>query len=765
MEQVVGTDRSVQRFKSLQESCVLIVGLGLIGGSLAKALKDAKCCAAVLGYTRSAESLQAALRDEAIDQGFDCLTDAVKAADIVVLCTPLSTYEALLTEIKPFVQHQILTDVGSVKACVLEVARTVFGSVPTTFVPGHPIAGSEKSGLVAAQSNLYRSHYVILTPLEQTDEQALTLVQGLWEEVGAQVSCMGFEQHDSILANTSHLPHLVAFSLVDTLARRPDSDQVFQYAAGGFRDFTRIAASDALMWRDIFKANRMALLESLNDFKEDLTALEAAIAADDQVQVMAVLKRAKQVRSAFTQSLLVRGQHAHGSPLNPARLDFYCEPADEISGQVQVPGDKSISHRAIMFGALAEGLTQVQGFLEGEDCLATMSAFQKMGVSITRSAPGAVTIKGVGIKGLQAPGVPLDVGNSGTSMRLLLGLLAAQSFDTVLIGDESLSQRPMTRVTEPLTAMGGCFETTKAGTAPVKILASSSLSAIDYQLPMASAQVKSAVLLAGLYAQGETQVTEPASTRDHTERMMQAFGVQLKRTEQTVSVEGGAVLRATDLQVPADISSAAFFMVAAALASRGELQLKQVGVNPTRTGVLHILRRMGANITLSNERLFGTEPVADIIVRPSVLRGIHIPVEWVPLAIDEFPVIFVAAACCEGETVLTGARELRVKESDRIQVMADGLQRLGVEAVPTPEGMRIQGRAHLSEAVFSGGVVESHGDHRIAMAFAVASVRAKAPIMIRDCANVATSFPNFTELAGQIGLHMRKQSCKVAQAK
>ncbi|WP_456447473.1 3-phosphoshikimate 1-carboxyvinyltransferase [Thiolapillus sp.] len=425
---------------------------------------------------------------------------------------------------------------------------------------------------------------------------------------------------------------------------------------------------------------------------------------------------------------------------------FHVRPGGALKGKLRVPGDKSISHRSIMLGSLAEGVTHVSGFLEGEDSLATLNAFRRMGVRIEGPDQGRVVIHGTGMHGLRAPDAPLDLGNSGTSMRLLAGLLAGQGLDLTLAGDASLSGRPMRRVTDPLALMGARVETTEAGTAPLHIRPVPALKAIEYEMPVASAQVKSCILLAGLYAQGVTCVTEPAPTRDHTERMLQGFGYELKREGSTVCLEGGGKLTACDIDVPADISSAAFFLVGASIAPGSDLILEHVGMNPTRDGVINILRLMGADIEVSNEHSVGGEPVADLRVRHAPLKGIHIPEDQVPLAIDEFPALFVAAACAEGETVLTGAEELRVKESDRIQVMADGLQALGVNARPMPDGMVIQGGG------LQGGEVDSHGDHRIAMSFAMAALRADGDIHIHDCANVNTSFPDFVSLAAGAGL-------------
>ncbi len=432
--------------------------------------------------------------------------------------------------------------------------------------------------------------------------------------------------------------------------------------------------------------------------------------------------------------------------MSSSNIQFQIKPGGVLSGSIRVPGDKSISHRSIMLGSLAQGVTHISGFLQGEDNLATLNAFRALGVQIDGPTNGDVTIHGVGMHGLRQPDEDIDLGNSGTSMRLLTGLFAAQKFNCTLTGDQSLSTRPMRRVTDPLSKMGCRIKTTEQGTPPVTITGNQSLSGISYAMPVASAQVKSSLLLAGMYANGSTCVTEPAPTRDHTERMLRGFGYPVETNGNKICLQGGGKLTACDIDVPADISSATFFIVGACIADGSDLTLTHVGINPTRIGVINILKMMGADIELQNERVVGGEPVADIRVRASRLNGIHIPPEQVPLAIDEFPAIFIAAACAEGETVLTDARELRVKESDRIQVMADGLVELGIDARATQDGMIIQG------GQLKSGTVESHGDHRIAMSFAIAALRAQGTITIRDCANVNTSFPGFSKLAGDTGL-------------
>ena len=427
---------------------------------------------------------------------------------------------------------------------------------------------------------------------------------------------------------------------------------------------------------------------------------------------------------------------------------YLIEPGSELAGETSVPGDKSISHRSLMFGAIADGITEVDGLLASEDCLATAAAMTAMGAKIfAPETPGDCwRVHGVGLKGLKRPPGNLDLGNSGTSMRLLTGLLCAQGFSTSLVGDSSLMTRPMERVAVPLRLMGAGI-TTCNGRPPVTIERSRGLVGIDYEAPVASAQVKSAILLAGLYAKGVTRVTEPGISRDHTERMLASFGVRVVKKGLSVEIEAPTSLKAHRIAVPGDLSSAAFFIVGACLASDAGVTLRNVGVNPTRTGVIEILRKMGAKIdvaTASTAR--GGEPVADIRIARSRLKGIDIDAGDVALAIDEFPVLMIAAACAEGVTRVSGAGELRVKESDRIRTVVDGLRALGAKVEEKEDGMIVTG------GPLKGGEVDSHGDHRIAMAFTIAGLVASGPVRVLDTRNIATSFPGFSEHAARLGM-------------
>ena len=737
---------------------VAFIGLGLIGSSLARVMLAENLSRHIVASTRSEKTLQDALELGLIEQGFNNPVDAVQGADLVVLALPVQATEKVLRLIQPHLaDNVILTDVGSTKGSVVAAAKAVFGEhLPAGFVPGHPIAGAEHTGVHAGKVDLFANHKVILTPLPSSAPWAVNKLIQMWESAKAEVICMDVEKHDEVLAYTSHLPHLMAFNLVEQLANREDNLDIFRYAAGGFRDFSRIAASDPQMWHDIFLANKTALLKAVDGFESQLAIIRQLIEQEDSHALMGLLGHAQAARQHFNHMLAKKPFMEN----NNVTQQFTILPgAKTFQGKFTVPGDKSVSHRSIMFGAIAEGTTHVTGFLEGEDALATLQAFRDMGVSIEGPKNGEVTIHGVGMQGLKAPAGAIYMGNSGTSMRLLAGMLSAQQFDSVMTGDASLTKRPMERIAKPLREMGAQIQTTgERGTPPVSITGAQALKGIHYDLPMASAQVKSGILLAGLWAEGETSVTEPEPTRDHTERMLRAVGYEVKTEGNRISLEGGGKLVGTNIQVPSDISSAAFFMVGAAITDNSDVTLEAVGINPTRTGVIEILKQMGADLSVENERIAGGEPIADIRIRGSrTLKGIHVPEDQVPLAIDEFPALFIAAACAEGQTVLTGAAELRVKESDRIQVMADGLKTMGIDCTPTDDGIIIQGKGKAGDwsAIFTGGEIESHHDHRIAMSFSMAGLRTSGEIKIVGTETVATSFPTFTELAGVAGLNIQ----------
>ncbi|MGZ0053228.1 3-phosphoshikimate 1-carboxyvinyltransferase [Brevibacillus gelatini] len=421
--------------------------------------------------------------------------------------------------------------------------------------------------------------------------------------------------------------------------------------------------------------------------------------------------------------------------------------AKKIAGTVRVPGDKSISHRAVMFGALAEGVTTIEGFLPGADCLSTISCFRRMGIEIEQQGD-KVTVYGKGWYGLQEPEQHLDVGNSGTTIRLMSGIMATQPFHVVLEGDESIAKRPMRRVIGPLRQMGAKIDGRKDGEFTPLSIRGGKLEGIAYQSPVASAQVKSAILLAGLQANGVTSVTEPHLSRDHTERMLQAFGVSVVRDGLTVSVEGGQKLTGRAISVPGDISSAAFLIAAVMVVPGSSLLIENVGVNPSRTGIIDVVKAMGGRLELLNERVVNEEPVADLLVTHSQLHGIEIAGDIIPRLIDEIPVIAVMATQAKGKTVIRDAEELKVKETDRIATVASQLSKFGGRVTPTEDGMIIEG-----ETALTGAVIDSMGDHRIGMAMAIAGLAATGETGIENEEAINVSFPGFEELIASICEH------------
>ncbi|SUZ76612.1 uncharacterized protein METZ01_LOCUS29466 [marine metagenome] len=732
---------------SIIDKSILIIGLGLIGGSIARGLKKANPNQFIAAIDSNEETKRLAIDQGVIDRSgeFDILC---KQSDIIILALPpIATLEFI-----PMVSacagiKTVVTDVASVKSAIIESVNKLDQTFVERFVPAHPIAGSEQSGYRASTNDLFVNRNVIFTPQLNNDSRAVSLVNDLWRQLGSRVLGMSFKRHDAVLAATSHLPHLLAYATVDVLAKQEQSEDIFRYAAGGFADFSRLASSDARMWSDIFTSNSEETLKILDVYIDNLQRLKILVDENEHDQLIKIFTNAKKTRDNF-----LRLHFDNGSRLSAelSKVQFNIEPGTQIAGRLKVPGDKSISHRAIILGSIAEGVTQIQGFLESEDTLRTITVFRELGVTIIGPENGELTIFGVGKNGLKAPRIPLYFGNSGTAMRLLTGLLAAQNFSGELIGDESLMERPMERVAEPLRSMGAIIKTADNGRPPIRTQ-SSALSGIRYDMPVASAQVKSSLLLAGLYAKGETTITEPFPCRDHTERMLIGFGYPLvvDKTNHSVTVSGGGLLRSADIDIPADISSAAFFMVAAAICPGSKLILQHVAVNPTRIGIINILQAMGGDIKLTNEREVGGEPVADITVNYQPLFGIEVPKDQIPLAIDEFPAIFIAAACAKGDTVLRGAAELRVKESDRIEAMANGLETLGIDNETYEDGIRITG------GQLDGGYVDSQGDHRIAMAFTIAGLRAKTPVIVANCANVATSFPGFVKAAQTVGIKVQ----------
>lgn len=729
---------------------VLIIGLGLIGGSFAKALKIRSCVGEIVGADRNEDECRLGLELGVIDRVAADLEAEVSAADLVVLAVPVKAMESVLEQIRPWLRlRTLVTDVGSTKGNLVAAARRLFGQLPPTFIPGHPIAGAEKSGVRAADADLFERHKVILTPLPETDPNATLELARLWQAVGAEVLQMEVERHDEVLAATSHLPHLLAFSLVDTLAREEENLDIFRYAAGGFRDFTRIAASDPTMWHDICIANRTAVLAQIDRYTTGLGRLREAVDTSDSQAMLGIFTRAKAARDHFTR--LLTGS-AYSSNDHTARVTLRVSSNGAPIGELVLPGDKSVSHRAIILAAIADGVTDISGFLESEDSLATLQAMRDMGVVIEGPHQGQVRIYGVGLHGLKPPPGPLYLGHSATSMRLLAGVLAAQSFDTELFGDESLSRRNMSRVAEPLRLMGAEIETGEDGGPPLKIRGGCRLQGIHYTLPMPSAQVKSALLLAGLWAEGETRIVEPVATRDHTERMLTALGAMVSRERNEVCLQPVTALLAARMEIPRDLSWATLFVLVASLKPGSDLLLKGVGVNPSRSGALQVLERMGAKITLSNQRLQAGEPVADIhVLAGKPLSAVSMDLSDLAAAADEVPLLLVAAACAAGTSRFTGLSGLRHKEDDPVAQTVRLLRQLDVAVELEQDRIEVTG-SHIK-----GGEVMLQGQIRVAMAALAAGLCGQDTLKIGGGGCLLVACPDLIELMQRLGLNVHKE--------
>jgi 3-phosphoshikimate 1-carboxyvinyltransferase len=739
----MNSDDAATALTGVQKPRVLIIGLGMIGASFAKALRLSQA-ATVIGLDARA-GVAAKARDMGIVDEAVSFPDLETPFDVVVLAVPVLAMGTVLEQLKPWLKPEtVISDVGSVKGAVISAAIEVLGELPPGFVPGHPIAGAERSGLEAAKSDLFDHHLLILTPLPTSSAEAVQLLTRLWQSVGADVVTMSPERHDEVLAATSHLPHLLAFSLVDTLARESENREIFRYAAGGFRDFTRIAASDPTMWHDVFLANRDATLTILKRFQADLDVLANAIEHNEGETLKSVFGRAKSARDYFTEILNSRQRHS-----DDIRKNLIAAPVREgLHGEVRVPGDKSISHRAIILAALADGRSELRNFGDGSDNRTTVEALRKLGASIEVGDEGRVSIAGVGRQGLRSADSPIYMGSSATSMRLLAGVLSAQSFASELIGDASLSQRPMDRIRQPLLAMGARIDLSGRDTAPILIQPVRELVPLDCSLPMASAQVKTTLLLAGLCAGVSVCLQEAGPSRNHTELLLAELGCPIRCDNGVIRLEPARQWTGFELDVPGDFSLAAVHLAAATLVPGSQLVVRGVGVNPSRLGLLDVMQRMGAKILLSNYRGSRGESVADIQVDYAPLAATECDALMVGRLIDEYPLLFVLAAQAAGTSRFSGVRELRYKETDRLKTMVEGLTTLGADIELKGDEVIIRGQANR---LLDGGIVDCVGDHRVALAFVVAAQTALRPVIIRNSGRVLGAYPDFAEHALALG--------------
>lgn len=729
---------------------ILIIGLGLIGGSFARAARKLTSVDSVVGFDLSREECELAIALDVIDEVATNLDKAVSEADLIMIAVPVKAIESVLAQIAPFIKPTaLITDVGSTKSNVVNAARRIWRELPAGFVPGHPIAGAEKSGVSASDTSLFQYRKVILTPLETTSEEAALVLARLWQSLGAEVLQMDPVRHDEVLAATSHLPHLLAFSLVDTLAAEAESTDIFRYAAGGFRDFTRIAASDPAMWHDVCVANREQLLNQIDRFTDGVAKLRSAIDKGDSQSLLGIFTRAKASREHFSR-ILERAGYAQLSNITPDQLRI--SPATCLSGHLRVPGDRSISHRAIILAAIAEGITDLDGFVECEDSLASIQVFRDLGVVIEGPHQGRVRVFGVGLKGLQKPSSPLYFGNSVTALKMLTGLLVAQSFDTELTGGDQLMAQELGELLEPLRNMGAQIEDTD-GSAPLKIRGVARLNSIQYAPIYSRAQIKSALILASISAGVELNLFETNTTRDHTERLLIDFGARVEREGRQLKIPLQESLVGHALQIPADLSIATAFALAATLVPDSSIIVERTGVNPTRMQTLRLFSRMGAKIELQSIREDGAEPFADLSVSSAQLRGIDCTSTELAGVGEELPLLLVAMACAQSMSQLVGVERLPQSQKllleqtlGQLEEMGLGVSYLGAEIEINPQPLYID------------KVLNAHQHPLLAMAFIIVGLVSQNDVKISGCRELGRVFPEYEEQARRIGIRLFKET-------
>ncbi|QLF94938.1 prephenate dehydrogenase/arogenate dehydrogenase family protein [Pseudomonas sp. ABC1] len=716
----------------------MVIGLGLIGGSFAKGLRASGLCEAVIGFDLDPQSRRLAVELGVVDRCAETLEEACREADLIQLAVPILAMERLLRTLagmKLDLQRIVLTDVGSAKGSVVRCAVEAFGCNLPRFVPGHPIAGSEQSGVSAAKPALFRRHKVILTPQPDTDPEALALVDRAWRVLGADVEHMAVEHHDEVLAATSHLPHLLAFGLVDSLARRHENLEIFRYAAGGFRDFTRIAGSDPVMWHDIFLANRKSVLATLDEFQADLDQLRQAMVDGDGHHLLGVFTRARAAREHFGKILAGRAYAEDEYADSP---NLRVERGAPLVGEASVPGDRLIALWAIVLAALAEGRSEISGFRASEDSLATIQAFRDMGVVIEGPQQGRLLVHGAGLNGLQAPPGPLYLGGSLRAMRMFTGLLAAQPFDCMLTGDAQLSREPMAAVVGPLVAMGASIALHE-GHAPVRICGRQVLQANDEQ---PSCEASSALLLAGLYAPGVTYLHTSSSLEAG---LLGGFGWPVRLDGNEVALPGGYQLAATTVAVPGDAMMALALVLAATLSRGSEVTLESVAVTPAFERGLSILESMGADVCLLRQVDRVGVPTASFRVRSASLQAVEIAVDAASL----LPFLLIAAVCATGESHFHGFDALLEQDRQRVEQLLGSLGELGVSAAID------KGALTLSGGALVGGSVSAHHDPSLAMALCAAGLVVDGGLEIRES---PTSLRDFIAFAERFGMRINTEA-------
>ena len=725
---------------------VLVIGLGLIGGSFARAAREVHKVEQVIGFDLNSEECDLALALGFVDDIAADLESAVRSCDLIMLAVPVKAIEHVMAQIAPWLKDTaILTDVGSTKLNIIQAASDIWPILPPGFVPGHPIAGAEKSGVSASDAELFAHRKVILTPPASSSPDAVLTLARLWQSMGAEVVQMEPKRHDQVLAATSHLPHLLAFSLVDTLAAEAESTDIFRYAAGGFRDFTRIAASDPTMWHDVCFANREQLLVQIDRFLGGVHNLREAVESGDGQALTGIFTRAKASREHFS---LVLERAGYSELRGDSSALLRTSPATHVLGELRAPGDRSISQRAIMLAAIAEGISDIDGLIESEDTLATIQVFRDLGVVIEGPHQGRLRVYGVGLNGLQAPSAPLYFGSSITSLIMLVGLLSAQSFNVELTGSEQLYDYSLKDLIEPLSQMGAVIKS-REGCLPLSIQGNPLLSSVVYSPIYSSAQIKGSLLLAAMSSGVSLEIVETNTTRDHTERLLAGFGVNLVREGRRLILERNATLRGRSIQVPADLSFSIAFALGAMSLKGSRVFIENCSVNPSRMQTVRLLQRMGGAINVSGVRQGSGEPIADLDVLESSLQGIDCLSSELSGVGDDLPFVLLGMVFAQSESSIQGVDRLSSGQKTLLQKTIEQFNKAGATIEMDATCISI---SPVSD--WQAVDLEASESPSLALALIILSLRFEHSVQISGCRAMSTAFPEYLDQARRVGIRL-----------
>jgi len=726
---------------------VMIVGLGMIGGSFAKALKE-RGLATLYGADRKQGELLLGVSTGVIDYPAELTEKFITKMDIIILATPVRAMESVLAEIKPFLsENTLVTDVGSTKGSVIDSARRAFGEVPSNFIPSHPIAGAEKSGVLAANSTLFEQHMAIVTPLSSSNPVLLDCLHKLWQSVGADVVSMDVEHHDHVLASSSHLPHLLAYTLVDALANGDRSQDIFKFAAGGFRDFTRIASSDPVMWRDVFLANKDATLATLDHFTDRLADMRAAIEQGDGASMFGVFTRAKSARDHFLRLLEQRTGSTSMREVRPVSISV--QPASVIKGNVSLSSDKSLSHKVITLAALSEGVSELRNIDLHGDVRITVQAFRDMGVVIEEIAEQHLRVHGVGLRGLKAPIAPINVHESIDSLYLLLPVLAGQLFSVSVIGEGELLNRSMGDLFSVVRSMGGQVVSDVADCLPVFLSPDSPVN-VSIALTSESEHLKMAAFLAALYSPQEAYVSPLIEGNTHGEALLKCFDASILRLSSSFKVEPRSLV-GMDIVLPGGERKVAWLVLLANLLPGSELSIKNTGLDSTAFAYFTFLQSIGSNVTMPTRNDIGLYE-GEIKVGFSELQSFSLSEKQTYQFREELCLLSVVAAYANGKSCIKGINLLPYYYEDRVLAWVDALKQMKVLCTYENGELIIFGSAP------QGGELDCAGDDKLALAMLALGVRSKSVVRINDCQKLLEEFNELESITSQLGFH-----CSVMQ--